>query len=225
MRKSRNVVSLPVSFANASLPYISSTEPSAQNRLAGAAFLLRMVIAADSAGLASTFAYGRLATSVFSTGRIFGEIVTVVPLTARTRNTCGCPVVSFVIWCTEFTPAMVNASPTCKPDADTLRYTNRRHGGINTCRTVPQITALCIPTSMKLTRACVITDHAMALSVMTEEFTMRGLAYNPGILPAEMIIRQRVKPMPSREELLKRNSFPSVNQNKYLNAMWRSGKK
>ncbi|EEW6232229.1 DUF2737 domain-containing protein, partial [Escherichia coli] len=23
----------------------------------------------------------------------------------------------------------------------------------------------------------------MALSVMTEEFTMRGLAYNPGILP------------------------------------------
>ncbi|EIT0910539.1 DUF2737 family protein, partial [Escherichia coli] len=25
---------------------------------------------------------------------------------------------------------------------------------------------------------------------------------------AEMIIRQRVKPMPSREELLKRNSFP-----------------
>ena len=75
------------------------------------------------------------------------------------------------------------------------------------------------------TRDCVITAHAMALSVMTEEFTMRGLAYNPGILPAEMIIRQRVKPMPSREELLKRNSFPSVNQNKYLNAMLRSGKK
>ncbi|EIL3091047.1 DUF2737 family protein [Escherichia coli] len=54
---------------------------------------------------------------------------------------------------------------------------------------------------------------------------MRGLAYNPGILPAEMIIRQRVKPMSSREELLKRNSFPSANQNKYLNAMLRSGKK
>ncbi|EFH9437912.1 DUF2737 family protein [Escherichia coli] len=54
---------------------------------------------------------------------------------------------------------------------------------------------------------------------------MRGLAYNPGILPAEMIIRQRVKSMPSREELLKRNSFPSVNQNKYLNAMLQSGKK
>ncbi|GAB0913477.1 DUF2737 family protein [Escherichia coli] len=60
---------------------------------------------------------------------------------------------------------------------------------------------------------------------MTEEFTMGGLAYNPGILPAEMIIRQRVKLMPSREELLKRNSFPSVNQNKYLNAMWRKGGK
>ncbi|EOV4603118.1 DUF2737 family protein [Escherichia coli] len=52
---------------------------------------------------------------------------------------------------------------------------------------------------------------------------MRGLAYNPGILPAEMIIRQRVKPMPSREELLKRNGFGSVNDNKYLNAMWRKG--
>ncbi|HBA5854087.1 TPA: DUF2737 family protein [Escherichia coli] len=52
---------------------------------------------------------------------------------------------------------------------------------------------------------------------------MRGLAYNPGILPAEMIIRQRVKPMPSREELLKRKSFGSVNSNKYLNAMWRKG--
>nr|DAW89231.1 MAG TPA: ERF superfamily protein [Caudoviricetes sp.] len=82
-----------------------------------------------------------------------------------------------------------------------------------------------IPTSLKLTRACVITAHAMALSVMTEEFTMRGLAYNPGILPAEMIIRQRVKPMPSREELLKRKSFGSVNDNKYLNAMWRKGGK
>ncbi len=57
------------------------------------------------------------------------------------------------------------------------------------------------------TRACVITAHAMALSVMTEEFTMRGLAYNPGILPAEMIIRQRVKPMPSRENCLREILF------------------
>ncbi|HCS7460824.1 TPA: DUF2737 family protein [Escherichia albertii] len=54
---------------------------------------------------------------------------------------------------------------------------------------------------------------------------MRGLAYNPSILTAELIIRQRVKTMPSREELLKRKSFGSVNDNKYLNAMWRSGKK
>ena len=38
-----------------------------------------------------------------------------------------------------------------------------------------------------------------------------------------MIIRQRVKPMPSREELLKRKSFGSVNDNKYLNAMLRKG--
>lgn len=52
---------------------------------------------------------------------------------------------------------------------------------------------------------------------------MRGLAYNPGILPAEVIIRQRVKPMPSREELLKRKGFGSVNDNKYLNATWRKG--
>ena len=44
---------------------------------------------------------------------------------------------------------------------------------------------------------------------------MRGLAYNPGILPAEMIIRQRLKPMPSREELLKRNSF-SISESKQI---------
>ncbi len=53
---------------------------------------------------------------------------------------------------------------------------------------------------------------------------MRGLAYNPGILPAEMIIRQRVKPMPSREELLKRKSFGSVNNNRYLEMILRSKK-
>ncbi|HBB9755595.1 TPA: DUF2737 family protein [Escherichia coli] len=53
---------------------------------------------------------------------------------------------------------------------------------------------------------------------------MRGLAYNPGILPAEMIILQRVKPMPSREELLKRNSFGSVNDNRYLEMILRSKK-
>ncbi|EJG8896683.1 DUF2737 family protein [Salmonella enterica] len=54
---------------------------------------------------------------------------------------------------------------------------------------------------------------------------MRGLSYDPVILPSEMIIRHRFKPINDipREEMLKRNSFPSVNQNKYLNAMWRKG--
>ncbi|EHI8897922.1 DUF2737 family protein [Salmonella enterica] len=56
---------------------------------------------------------------------------------------------------------------------------------------------------------------------------MRGLSYDPGILPSEMIIRHRFKPINDipREEMLKRNSFGSVNDNKYLNEMWRSGKK
>ncbi|EGC6879260.1 DUF2737 family protein [Salmonella enterica] len=54
---------------------------------------------------------------------------------------------------------------------------------------------------------------------------MRGLSYDPGILPSEMIIRHRFKPINDipREEMLKRNSFPSVNENKYLNAMLRKG--
>ncbi|EBJ3732096.1 DUF2737 family protein [Salmonella enterica subsp. enterica serovar Rissen] len=59
---------------------------------------------------------------------------------------------------------------------------------------------------------------------MTEEFTTRGLAYNPDILPAELIIRHKIKPMPTREELLQRNSFPSINENKYLNAILRKDK-
>ncbi|EHW9779879.1 DUF2737 family protein [Salmonella enterica subsp. enterica serovar Minnesota] len=54
---------------------------------------------------------------------------------------------------------------------------------------------------------------------------MRGLSYGPGILPSEMIIRHRFKPISDipREEMLARKSFPSVNENKYLNAMWRKG--
>ncbi|QUJ02935.1 DUF2737 family protein [Salmonella enterica subsp. enterica] len=42
-----------------------------------------------------------------------------------------------------------------------------------------------------------------------------------------MIIRHRFKTHQRypREEMLARNSFPSVNENKYLNAMLRSGKK
>ncbi|EBF3277906.1 DUF2737 family protein [Salmonella enterica] len=56
---------------------------------------------------------------------------------------------------------------------------------------------------------------------------MRGLSYDPGILPSEMIIRHRFKPINDipREEMIKRNSFGSVNDNKYLNAMWRKGVK
>ncbi|EOE8095872.1 DUF2737 family protein [Salmonella enterica subsp. enterica serovar Hadar] len=54
---------------------------------------------------------------------------------------------------------------------------------------------------------------------------MRGLSYDPGILPSEMIIRHRFKPINDipREEMIKRNSFGSVNENKYLNAMLRKG--
>ncbi|MTH45376.1 DUF2737 family protein [Intestinirhabdus alba] len=49
---------------------------------------------------------------------------------------------------------------------------------------------------------------------------MRGLSYDPGILPSEMIIRHRFKPINDipREEMIKRNSFPSVNNNRYLTA-------
>ncbi|EGY1757213.1 DUF2737 family protein, partial [Salmonella enterica] len=37
-------------------------------------------------------------------------------------------------------------------------------------------------------------------------------------------IRHKIKPMPTREELLRRNSFPSINENKYLNAILRKDK-
>ncbi|EAW3541985.1 DUF2737 family protein, partial [Salmonella enterica] len=37
-------------------------------------------------------------------------------------------------------------------------------------------------------------------------------------------IRHKIKPMPTREELLQRNSFPSINENKYLNAILRKDK-
>ncbi|EHJ2891974.1 DUF2737 family protein, partial [Salmonella enterica] len=48
---------------------------------------------------------------------------------------------------------------------------------------------------------------------------MRGLSYDPGILPSEMIIRHRFKPINDipREEMLARKSFPSVNENRFLN--------
>ncbi|EHN8852278.1 DUF2737 family protein [Enterobacter hormaechei] len=49
---------------------------------------------------------------------------------------------------------------------------------------------------------------------------MIGLTYDPGITPNELVARQRFKPINDipREEMLKRESFPSVNENKFLTA-------
>lgn len=49
---------------------------------------------------------------------------------------------------------------------------------------------------------------------------MIGLTYDPGITPNELVARHRFKPIDDipREEMLKRESFPSVNENKFLTA-------
>ncbi|RFF35240.1 DUF2737 family protein [Enterobacter hormaechei] len=49
---------------------------------------------------------------------------------------------------------------------------------------------------------------------------MIGLTYDPGITPNELVARHRIKPINDipREEMLKRNSFQSVNENKFLTA-------
>ncbi|MGM8711101.1 DUF2737 family protein [Enterobacter hormaechei subsp. steigerwaltii] len=49
---------------------------------------------------------------------------------------------------------------------------------------------------------------------------MIGLTYDPGITPNELVARHRIKPINDipREEMLKRQSFPSVNENKFLTA-------
>ena len=49
---------------------------------------------------------------------------------------------------------------------------------------------------------------------------MIGLTYDPGITPNELVARHRIKPINDipREEMLKKNSFPSVNENKFLTA-------
>ncbi|QUJ04975.1 DUF2737 family protein [Salmonella enterica subsp. enterica] len=64
---------------------------------------------------------------------------------------------------------------------------------------------------------------------MTEEFIAEGLSYDLESFPSEMIIRHRFKPIKrysTQKDTLARNSFPSVNETKYLeNAMLRSGKK
>lgn len=49
---------------------------------------------------------------------------------------------------------------------------------------------------------------------------MIGLTYDPGITPNELVARHRFKPIDDipREEMLKKNSFPSVNENIFLTA-------
>ncbi|TDX14594.1 uncharacterized protein DUF2737 [Buttiauxella sp. BIGb0552] len=46
---------------------------------------------------------------------------------------------------------------------------------------------------------------------------MRSNQYDPDITPGDLAIRRRQRPMPSRNELMKRCSFPSVNDNRFLN--------
>ncbi|MCK6946320.1 DUF2737 family protein [Enterobacter bugandensis] len=49
---------------------------------------------------------------------------------------------------------------------------------------------------------------------------MINSSYDPSILPHELIAGHRFKPINDipREEMLKKNSFPSVNENKFLTA-------
>ncbi|HDC4367499.1 DUF2737 family protein [Enterobacter cloacae] len=49
---------------------------------------------------------------------------------------------------------------------------------------------------------------------------MIGMTYDPFITPQELIAGHRIKPIDDipREEMLKKNSFPSVNENKFLTA-------
>lgn len=56
---------------------------------------------------------------------------------------------------------------------------------------------------------------------------MIGTTYDPGITPSELVARHRFKPMPSREELLSRDSFDNkarLNNNKYLSAFLQKSK-
>ncbi len=49
---------------------------------------------------------------------------------------------------------------------------------------------------------------------------MIGMTYDPFIQPQELIAGHRIKPIDDipREEMLKRQSFQSVNENKFLTA-------
>ncbi|EPF6612196.1 DUF2737 family protein [Klebsiella aerogenes] len=48
---------------------------------------------------------------------------------------------------------------------------------------------------------------------------MIGRSYDPSIFPDDLSVRRRQRAMPPREELMKRNSFQSVNDNKFLDAL------
>lgn len=54
---------------------------------------------------------------------------------------------------------------------------------------------------------------------------MLGRNYDPTIFPDDLSIRHRMDKVPTKEELAGRNSFPSVNDNKYLDAILKSKKK
>ncbi|WP_414465255.1 DUF2737 family protein [Klebsiella michiganensis] len=48
--------------------------------------------------------------------------------------------------------------------------------------------------------------------------------YDPSIFPDDLSIRHRMDKVPTKEELAGRNSFKSVNENKYLDAILKSKK-
>lgn len=51
--------------------------------------------------------------------------------------------------------------------------------------------------------------------------------YDTGIFPYEIVANHRFKPMPDKQELLRRDSFNNrerLQNNKWLNAMLRGGK-
>lgn len=66
----------------------------------------------------------------------------------------------------------------------------------------------------------VFTTADLVMYAWTEEFIMIGNYYDPFITPNELIAGHRFKPINDipREEMLKRNSFQSVNENKFLTA-------
>lgn len=54
---------------------------------------------------------------------------------------------------------------------------------------------------------------------------MIGKNYDPSIFPDDLSIRHRMDKVPTKEELAGRNSFQSVNENKYLDAILKRMKK